>query len=569
MPPTPRAAARPLRLLVLAAALTVVTIAATLLPVGAAQATLPRSLDWIGGKDLYATSALMSQQLGGASTVYLTSGESGGDALAVPPAAAAADAHVLMVRRDSVPSVVAAELRRLNPRTVNVVGSRSVLSDRLWAGVRAILPRATIRRVGTNSGDRVDSALALARDLQRANGQMGPVAFIIGQNGYSDGLATGNVAARLGAPLIPAMGTPSRWAQRVAPVLQEAGQVFFIGSRSVLPEAYMDALYQLIPGDVERIYGSDRYRTNAAVVDRFVYGVGADRVFLIAGNGHGDTIGASVLATELDSIMMLSGRTCHAHGAIAQQVDRLDVRRITGIGTKHWITSDALRFRLCGGGSYAGTTPRFAPGTVMGQPLANATSFTREQQWAGQRYGTFRGIRASGQAGSTLIALPAGARSGVVTLTHAGTDVSVESLDAGLGPHDWPLLDYGDRTRGATGVFLSEFRTDPAPRYLRVEADGAWSLTVRDLRHTPMLRWSGTEDAVGLWGGRDAWARTTVLGDSLSIQQVSFYYWRDYEVLQGSGGQSVTGAIDAGPSLIVIDSDGTGDDSWRLQVTAR
>ncbi|GAA3593192.1 cell wall-binding repeat-containing protein [Agrococcus terreus] len=327
-------------------------IAAILLALLAAFIQVPAAnavvtnVSWIGGKDLYATSALMSQQMGSARVVYLTSGESGGDSLSVPPAARAQGAHVLMVRRDSVPSVIEAELRRLNPRWVHIVGSRSVLSDRLWSNVRRILPSATMYRAGTNSGDRVDSAIALASQLRQAKGSIRDV-FIIGRNGYSDGLATGNVAARMGAAVFPAMGDPAVWARKIAPQLSGVQRVHFIGASSVLSDDYYRALDARTNATMSRIAGPDRYATNAQVVQRFVPSITGDRAFLVAGNGHGDTIGASVFAAELGSVMMLSGRYCHDHGLVPAQFDRLGVGAVTGIGTKFWITQDALRLRQC------------------------------------------------------------------------------------------------------------------------------------------------------------------------------------------------------------------------------
>ncbi|MCH1881432.1 cell wall-binding repeat-containing protein [Agrococcus sp. ARC_14] len=338
------------------ATLAIVIVVATMLgivvapTVAAASSSAVVRANWIGGKDLYATSVLMSQQMGGARVLYLVSGESGGDALSVPPAARAEGAHVLMVRRDSIPSTVATEIRRLNPRYVHIVGSRSVLSDRLWAATRQLLPGARINRVGTNAGDRVDSAIELSQQIRHANGRLGDV-FIIGRNGYSDGLAAGNVAARMGAAVFPAIGDPRAWAQRLLPHIQGPRNIVFVGSTSVLPDDYLRALQGAglarKGAEFSRIGGPDRYATNALMIQRFVPSIVGNRAILVAGNGHGDTIGASVYAAEVGSVLMLSGRFCHEHTRVPEQLQRLGVRNVTGIGTKFWITLDALRLTVC------------------------------------------------------------------------------------------------------------------------------------------------------------------------------------------------------------------------------
>jgi putative cell wall-binding protein len=357
---TPARIRRPLLLLLALALVAVLTVGTA----PAAHAAWTTKRTWIGGKDLYATSALMSQKQQPTTTVYLTSGEQGGDALAAPPAAAARDARILMVRSTMVPWQVEAELRRLNPRTVVLVGSRSVLTDALWADVRSILPRASMSRVG---GDRVESALGLMQHVRSANGRVSDV-FVIGRNGYSDGIATGNVAARMGAALVPAIGDANAWASRVARELSSVGatRVHFIGSASVLPDTYFRALDARFTGSIDRIAGRDRYDTNARVVARFVPSISPGHAYLIAGNGHGDSIGASVLAAEQGTVMMLSGRYCHAHDGVPAQIRRLGAHHIVGIGTKHWIQTGALDLNVCAPAPSPAPAPAPAPSPSAG-----------------------------------------------------------------------------------------------------------------------------------------------------------------------------------------------------------
>ncbi|GEK79203.1 cell wall-binding repeat-containing protein [Agrococcus baldri] len=468
-------------------------------PAHAAPTAAP---SWIGGKDLYATSALMSQQLPRSSTVYLTSGESGGDALAVPPAAVAAGAHVLMVRRDSVPASVEAQLRRLNPRYVNVVGARNVLSDALWRDVRSILPRASIYRVGLNAGDRVDSALALAGHIKRDNGRLDTV-FVIGRNGYSDGLASGNVAARIGGAIIPAMGDATAWARKVAPLLNGTRHVVFVGAGSVLPQSYWNALDRILSLDVamERLAGPDRYATNARVIEAFVGGISAPHVYLVAGNGHGDTVGASVLAARQDSIMMLSGRYCHDHEAIPSQVDWFDASRVIGIGTKFWITKDALQLRMCGGGYWEDWAFDYDAGAVLAQPMAPAASFSRPQLAAGRALGTFPGSQIRG-TGPMLVGLPMGVANPYVTFEHDGAAASrVTALDENLAGGTFAI------GSGSSGPFSGTalVRANHPIVYLRVEAPGPWELRVQDARHMPVIgsgsRLEGQGRMVALYEG--------------------------------------------------------------------
>lgn len=78
----------------------------------------------LAGADRYATSAALSASgfADGARTVYIASGEVFADALAGAPAAAKNDAPVLLVRQNTISAAVSAELTRLNPDNIVVLG---------------------------------------------------------------------------------------------------------------------------------------------------------------------------------------------------------------------------------------------------------------------------------------------------------------------------------------------------------------------------------------------------------------------------------------------------------------
>lgn len=565
---TPARARRGLRS-VLAGAAALVTAASLLVaaPAAPAEASFEGTPSWIGGKDLYETSALMSRQQAPSTSVYLTSGEAGGDALAAPPAAIAAGAHLLMVRRDSVPPAIEQRLRELQPRFINIVGSRAVLSDRLWADVRRILPNVKIYRVGSNAGDRVDSALRLMFNIRNSGGVLDEV-FVIGRNGYSDGLAAGNVAARIGGAIVPAMGDPAAWAQRVLAELRRARAVYFVGARGVLPQSYFAALDAVLPSHIgmDRLAGPDRYATNAALIDRFVPGISARQGYLIAGNGHGDTVGASVLAARQDSVMLLSGRTCHDHTAVPEQLDRLQVDRIVGIGTKFWIAESALRMRLCDGSTYRS---QHGPDPSMPQlePVETAPDAGWLQRRAGQMLGTFRGGTLSGGAGHHQVQLPANAYWGVLRATHAmvgSGDFAVTAHSSRTDLTETVVADTGDAFDGSG--LIAPIDMAYAPEWLEIDAEGPWTILAQDLRYAYSGAFHGTDSHVGLVGGD--WGRTLVnepRGSHLTVRQVGFWSGLG-PTLQARPGESRSVALLQEPMIMQIVQDGAPDDGWALQL---
>jgi hypothetical protein len=91
------------------------------------------------GHDRYATAAAISAaSFASASTVYVATGLVFPDSLAAGPVAGRGPGPVLLVPPTSLPPAVAAELRRLNPAQVVVVGGAGSVSDEVLAAIRAI-----------------------------------------------------------------------------------------------------------------------------------------------------------------------------------------------------------------------------------------------------------------------------------------------------------------------------------------------------------------------------------------------------------------------------------------------
>ena len=84
----------------------------------------------LAGDDRYGTAAAISAATApGVGTMYVAAGKSYPDALAAAPIAAKAKAPVLLVPWDSIPDVIAAELARLHPGRIVVLGGPVSVSD--------------------------------------------------------------------------------------------------------------------------------------------------------------------------------------------------------------------------------------------------------------------------------------------------------------------------------------------------------------------------------------------------------------------------------------------------------
>lgn len=152
----------------------------------------------LAGADRYATAAAVSQATFplGAPVVYLTSGAGFADAVSAAPAAARDGGPVLLTRALILPAATRAELIRLAPSRVVMVGGTSVVSNAIWAALRAALPNVTVSRIA--GADRFATSAAIAATFA---GDV-PVIYAASGLAFPDALAAAAAAGAQGAPVL-------------------------------------------------------------------------------------------------------------------------------------------------------------------------------------------------------------------------------------------------------------------------------------------------------------------------------------------------------------------------------
>lgn len=94
------------------------------------------------------------------SVVYVATGENFPDALGAAAAAGAVGAPVLLVQQNGVPSATTAELNRLQPDTIIIVGGTGVISDAVKTTLEGLGFGPTVERIA--GADRYATAAALS-----------------------------------------------------------------------------------------------------------------------------------------------------------------------------------------------------------------------------------------------------------------------------------------------------------------------------------------------------------------------------------------------------------------------
>ena len=245
----------------------------------------------LSGHDRFATAVAVSQGSfpGTAQDVVLVTGEDWPDALSAGPAAAHLDAPVLLTRRDALPAAVLAEVDRLAPARVWVVGGTGVVQEPVLQQLRA--RGLEVTRV--SGPDRYATAAAVAERFF-----VDPAgAYYASGATYVDALAGGAAAAARDWPLL--LTAPG--AKPAATPLLGVDRVV-LGGTAAVSEAVRVAL------DARRVSGVDRYATAAAIAtDAFDEAAVA---YLATGANFPDALAAAPAAGRDRAPLLLTPRDC-------------------------------------------------------------------------------------------------------------------------------------------------------------------------------------------------------------------------------------------------------------------
>lgn len=164
----------------------------------ALAALAPGGVQRIAGTDRYATAAAMSASgfPDGAPVVYLSSGAAIADAISAAPAAARDGGPVLLTSATQLPGATAAELERLAPSAVVVVGGPAVVGDAVLSAVDALLPGVTVTRLA--GADRFATSAAVAGTFDADV----PAIYVASGYAFADALTAAAAAGSSGAPVL-------------------------------------------------------------------------------------------------------------------------------------------------------------------------------------------------------------------------------------------------------------------------------------------------------------------------------------------------------------------------------
>jgi putative cell wall-binding protein/endo-1,4-beta-D-glucanase Y len=281
-------------------------------------------LQRIDGSDRFAVSAAISADAfePGLPVVYVASGEVFPDALSASAAAGARGAPVLLVRRTSVPDLVAAELRRLTSGRIVLLGGPNTVSSAVEAELRTYSP--TVERVGGT--DRFAVSAAVSR------GAFAPgtrVAYVASGEVFPDALSGSAAAGHDGGPvlLVRRDAVPAVIATELGRLAPE--RIVLLGGPNSVSPTTADALADIAP--VSRVEGADRFAVAAAVSARTFPSPGTTTVYVASGATFPDALSGGAAAIRSGAPVLLVTRD-GVPQPVADELARLRPTRIVLLG---------------------------------------------------------------------------------------------------------------------------------------------------------------------------------------------------------------------------------------------
>jgi len=254
------------------------------------------------GSTRYATAAKLSAANVevGTERVYLATGQGYADALAAGAAAGSRDGPVLLAARHVLPPATAAELSRIAPQEVVVVGGEQVLSEAVATAAGNAAQAPVTRRAGAS---RFSTAASLAET------ETAQVVYLATGEEFADALAGVPAAVAENAPMLltgrDVLPQPTRDAlTRLSPQ-----RVVMLGGPQALSQQVRQRVHGAVPGaSVQRLAGDDRFATAATIAETVFGGQVVNDAVVATGGTFADALAAGPVAGASDSPLLLVGR---------------------------------------------------------------------------------------------------------------------------------------------------------------------------------------------------------------------------------------------------------------------
>lgn len=286
----------------------------------------------IGGEDRIETATYISRLEFpvGADVVFVATSWDYADALSTGPNSALEPGPILLTPIAELAAKTAAELTRLQPERIIVVGGYAAVSDAVFDQLGPYASVSVTRIAGV---DRFGTAAALS---QARFPDGADTVYVATGRSYPDALAGGLAAGSESSPVLLTEKAALPASARAEIERLQPSRIVIVGGTGAVSDAVAATLAGLADV-VDRISGADRFATTAEVVQEVV--PGTDTVFVVTGRNFADALtGIPVAAMTSSAVLMVDAGALHE--AVITELERLQPRNILILGGTAAVSTD-------------------------------------------------------------------------------------------------------------------------------------------------------------------------------------------------------------------------------------
>jgi putative cell wall-binding protein len=304
-------------------------------PAGTARAIPQATLVRYAGADIFASAAAVSANTFASPchcTAYIAYAYNFPDALAGAAAAAGkVRGPVLFAATNgTLNAATAAELARLSPDRIVVLGSAVVISDAVMSQLAHYAPAgATVRTAGP---DRYATAAAVSAATYPAN--CGCTVYVAYAKNYPDAVAGAAAAGRVPGPVLLVDTRGRINASTLAELKRlKPANIVVLGSTVVISATVYNALAAYAPkGHLTRYYGPDRYATAASISAHTYPASCGCTVYVASGTDYNDALAGAAAAGTVTGPLLLVYPSGSLPSSTVAELKRLKPARIVVVG---------------------------------------------------------------------------------------------------------------------------------------------------------------------------------------------------------------------------------------------
>jgi putative cell wall-binding protein len=276
----------------------------------------------------------------GVPVVYIASGEVFPDAISAGPAAALGRGPVLLVPKDNIPDVVAAELDRLHPAHIVVVGGPGSVSNHVLAELGQYAP--LVDRISGLDRYEVSRSLAL-----KAFSGGSTIAYLATGSVFADALSSGAAAGSRHAPVILIDGSLSALDAATSAALDALGvtRVYVSGGPGSVSDGILNSLSTRYGStNVTRFGGQNRFNVSSAVNKNAF--TKATTFYVASGLVFPDALSAAPVAIATGSPLYVTDTNCLDRDMVQHMIDAGATKMVI-VGGPASVSTSVESFRNC------------------------------------------------------------------------------------------------------------------------------------------------------------------------------------------------------------------------------